>query len=248
MSDTEGQRDLDVGEQGGNSGSMGAKSKTGGIPKNPKKGRTSAKRMFTLAIKALEEAISNEQSQSVVESLFLNISQCLSKVQSEHALYLMNILGDDDEDVPDEEVSWLLECSARYASIGTAKDKYLNKTDDATKVKEEVMLKKRTVKFEKSSLTSCIENLKEISADVSVSTRVIKEEQQRMKSQLNRYLTAQRELVLELSDEEEAEGELALCTKMERLCLQANVLAGKRTEEEEQTKKDVSAKNQKGQV
>lgn len=248
MSETEGQRDLDVGEQGGNSGSMGAKSKTGGIPKNPKKGRTSAKRMFTLAIKALEEAISNEQSQSVVESLFLNISQCLSKVQSEHALYLMNILGDDDEDVPDEEVSWLLECSARYASIGTAKDKYLNKTDDAPKVKEEVMLKKRTVKFEKSSLTSCIENLKEISADVSVSTRVIKEEQQRMKSQLNRYLTAQRELVLELSDEEEAEGELALCTKMERLCLQANVLAGKRTEEEEQTKKDVSAKNQKGQV
>ena len=110
------------------------------------------------------------------------------------------------------------------------------------------MLKKRTVRFEKSSLNSCVENLKEISADVSVSARVIKEEQQRMKIQLDRYLTAQRELVMELSDEEEAEGELALCTKMERLCLQANVLAGKRTEEEEKIKKDVAAKNQKGKV
>ena len=90
MSDSEGSRDPNEGKQGGDSGSMGgARAKTGGISKNPKKGRTGAKRMFTLAIKALEEAMSNEQSQSVVESLFLNISQYWAKVQSEHALYLI---------------------------------------------------------------------------------------------------------------------------------------------------------------
>ena len=80
--------------------------------------------MLTLAIQSLEEAISNNQSNSVVESLFVGISQCWSSVQAEHAKFLECIL-DDEEDVPGEQVMWLMECSTKYANSGTMKDKYI---------------------------------------------------------------------------------------------------------------------------
>ena len=57
-----------------------------------------------------------------------------------------------------------------------------------------------------------------------------------MKCQLERYLTSQRELVMELDDDEDVEKELAVCGRMEKLCLQASVSAAQRTEEEEKTK------------
>ena len=211
-------------------------SNEGGHVDRPKQGRTTAKRMFTLSIKSLENAMSNAQSKSMINTLFDNVSEYWSKLQDEHAKYLNRLLGDDDENIPDEEVKWLLECSTKYANAGTAKDKYINQSDNAAKIIKEVNIKRRGLKFEMSSLASCIDNLNQVSVDLSASAQVIQETHQRMKCQLERYLTSQRELVMELDDDEDVEKELAVCGRMEKLCLQASVSAAQRTEEEEKTK------------
>ena len=109
--------------------------------RSQKQGRTTAKRMLTLSIKALDEAIYNNQSNSVVESMFQNVIQYWSKVQVEHAEYLECIL-DDEEEIPDDEVKWLLDCSMQYANAGTAKDHYKSRESKVPAVKEEVKLKK----------------------------------------------------------------------------------------------------------
>ena len=118
---------------------------------------------------------------------------------------MTSLLGDDDEDIPDDETVWLLDCSAKYANAGTAKDKYINQSDNAAKIIKEVNIKRRGLKFEMSSLASCIDNLNQVSVDLSASAQVIQETQQRMKCQLERYLTSQRELIMELDDDEVVE-------------------------------------------
>ena len=207
-----------------------------------KRNRTSSKRMFTLAIKALNEAILNQSSYTTVEFLFQDVGKYHEQIQSHHSKYMTSLLGDDDEDIPDNETAWLLDYSAKFADAGTAKETYIN-TSHIPKMTREIKIKRRSVKFEKSSLESCVSNLNQVTADMSTSIRVIQETQQRMNGHLDRYLTAQRELIMELSDEEEADKELATCGMMERLCLQASVSAAQRTEEEEQSK--IELKNQK---
>ena len=51
----------------------------------PKQSRTTVKRIFTLSIKSLENAMSNAQSKSIINTLFDNVSEYWSKLQNEHA-------------------------------------------------------------------------------------------------------------------------------------------------------------------
>jgi hypothetical protein len=123
---------------------------------------------------------------------------------------MSSILADDDEDVPEEEVNWLLDCSSLYANAGTAKEEYINTSYNVPKMTREVKVKKRSAKFEKTSLESCVNNLNQVSADMSANVKVIQETQQRMNDHLERYLNAQRELIMDLSDDDDADKELAV--------------------------------------
>ena len=228
----------------GSNGKELGKEKAGGVNleiTKRKRKRATAKRMLTLAIQSLGEAISNNQSNSVVESLFVGVGQCWSSVQAEHAKFLECIL-DDEEDVPEEQVVWLMECSTKYANCGTMKDKYLLGNTKPTENKS-TTIKRRSVKFERSTLKSKISNLNSAASDPTASIPVIQDAQQSMKNQLERYLTSQKELILEMSDEDEAESEMAMCEKMEKLCLDASVAAGKRTKSEESAKKNQEKKH-----
>ena len=73
----------------------------------------------------------------------------------------------------------------------------------------------RSAKFEKSSLYSKIENVNKVVNNPSATLQVIKETQQSMKDQLQRCLSTQRDLMLELSDEEEADKEFAICDELD---------------------------------
>ena len=66
-----------------------------------------------------------------------------------------------------------------------------------------------------------------------------------MKVKLEKYLAAQRELVMELDDDVDVdiEKELAACGRMGKLCLQASVSAAQRTEEEEQSEIELKRKS-----
>ena len=57
-----------------------------------KQGRTTAKRMFTSSIRAFDQAIQNNETKSVIESLFSNIDKYWLNVQTQHASYLEQIL------------------------------------------------------------------------------------------------------------------------------------------------------------
>ena len=157
--------------------------------------------------------------------MFVGISQCWSSVQAEHAKFLECIL-DDEDDVPEEQVKWIIECSTKYANSGTLKDKNLIGSAKSTG-KESTKVKRRSVKFERSTLKSKISSLNSAASDPTASIPVIQEAQQSMKNQLERYLTSQKELILEMSDEDEAEAEMTISEEMESLCLNASVFAGK---------------------
>ena len=54
---------------------------------------------------------------------------------------------------------------------------------------------------------------------------MVEETQNEMKVQLDRYLTVQKELVLQLSDDEEDGHEMSLSEKMQEMCIAASVAA-----------------------
>tara|TARA_B110001454_G_scaffold196478_1_gene199376 strand:- start:542 stop:6220 length:5679 start_codon:yes stop_codon:yes gene_type:complete len=86
---------------------------------------------------------------------------------------------------------------------------------------------KRAVKFERSTLVSCAQNLEAIAKDEDTSIDTIKEAQIELKSWQDQYMKSQKDLILITSDDEELEEEMKLSQQLQRLCIQANVEAGK---------------------
>ena len=211
-----------------------------------KQERTTAKRLLTMSITAMDKAIAKEQAISIVEKLFVNVDHRWEAAQDKHAAYLSHIQP-EDADLPAVEIQWLLGCSDAYADAGTSKKHYVNKNSaKAPAINEGVKQAKRGVKFERATLHSRIESLYTVASDETVTTKMVEETQYEMKKQLEKYLTVQRDLIIQLSDDDEVDTEMAISERMQKICLQANVSAGKRIKAKDQAMIQEGQRNRSG--
>ena len=211
-----------------------------------KRERTTSKRLFTMSIDVLNKAISKKQSVLSINKLHTIVDQRWESVQEKHAAYLAYCITDEDE-TPETEIQWLTQCSDSYADVEESKDRFLLESQEYSKQDKQCVKKsKRAVKFERSSLNSIIQNLEAVAADEETPSQVVQESQNELKKQHEQYLTVQRELIIELSDEEEVEAEMKLSEQIQKLCLQANVAAGKRVKLQDQDNSKDEIRKHKG--
>ena len=154
-----------------------------------KRERTTAKRLFTMSVDALNKAISKKQSLLSIERLFTIVDQRWESIQEKHAAYLAYSITDED-DTPETDIQWLSHCSDTYTDAEEIKERFLIEEREVNKQdKENVKKSKRVVKFERSSLNSRIQNLEAVTADETTPSRVIEESQSELKKQHEKYLS-----------------------------------------------------------
>ena len=219
-----------------------------------KQKRSTSKRLFTMSTGAMSAAISRQESIPEVHHLFTIVDQRFTALQERYADYLSCLLSDDDE-TPETESQWIEGCTdafikakmelQRYQeSENVGNDKETPKLSVASTestnivVKDEVKRAKRAVKFERSTLQSRIQNLNSALLEASATASIIKDTQTDMKTQLEKYLSVQRELIVQLSDDEEADQEMLVTEKMQAMCVNASVKASKIIQEK--TPQDVA--------
>ena len=160
-----------------------------------------------------------------------------------YADYLACLLSDDEE-TPDADAQWIEGCTDAFVKAKMKLHEYenseeVNKTMNSLKltaasadpaqpaVKDEVKRAKRAVKFERSTLNSRIQSLDSAVLEETAAASLIEETPADMKRQLEKYLSVQKELIVQLSDEEEAGNELSITEKIQTMCIGASVKASK---------------------
>ena len=210
------------------------------VIKDAKQRRSTAKRLFSMSAGAMSAAISRQESITEVHQLFTIVDQRFTALQERYADYLSCLLSDDDE-TPEADSHWIEGCTAAFmkAKMDFQGYKESNDVRDAQKetpkmtamatectkvvVKDEIKRAKRAVKFERSMLRSRIQNLDSALLEASATVSVIHDTQTDMKMQLEKYLTVQRELIVQLSDDDEADQEMLVTEKMQAMCIDVSV-------------------------
>ena len=209
--------------------------------------RATAKRLFTMATNQMSKAIDNGSSKEAVTSRFQNVYKCWADVMEKHATYLAHQYPDDGD--PSEEDAQYLEsiesvyddaektCESYLKShatktvINTTTEEHCKVTsDDPTPIANEEKRVFRACKYEEAILEAVIENLHIVTSDDRASMQTIKDAQNELKAQLERYRTAQRDYVMMLSEDDTVENETKAMKDLQLKCAQANIEAGKEIE------------------
>ena len=225
------------------------------VIKDAKQKRSTAKRLFTMSAGAMSAAISRQESITEIHQLFTIVDQRFTALQERYADYLSCLLSDDDE-TPEADSHWIEGATAAFMKAKMDFQAYKESKDvrDAQKetpkmtavatectkvvVKDEIKRAKRAVKFERSTLRSRIQNLDSALLEASATASVIHDTQTDMKMQLEKYLSVQRELIVQLSDDDEADQEMLVTEKMQAMCVDVSVKASKIIQEK--TPKDTN--------
>ena len=127
--------------------------------------RTTSKRFFTIANKEFKKLMNQNAFQSILQKRFEEVSQAWSSVMSKHAAYLALAYPEDDE-IPDEEETWLDEIALEYSKSEQALASLLQQ--DSTNVKtdtspsNEIKQAAKASKFERLQLEMSIDNMKRV--------------------------------------------------------------------------------------
>ena len=161
-----------------------------------------------------------------------------------HATYLAHQYPDDG-DPSEEEAQYLESAESMYDDAEKACESYLKShsmktisnpgTEEVTsqvmsdEQKSNLSEEKRALracKYEEANLEAVIENLHIVTSDDRSSMQTIKDAQNDVKIQLDRYRTAQRDVIV-LSDDITVESETRTMKELQLKCAQANIEAGK---------------------
>lgn len=201
--------------------------------------RTTSKRLFTMANNHLMRAISDGTDLDIIQSRFNTLKNRWLEVTEKHAQYLTVAYPECDTDSSTEgksdmisaEDDYIAKIDADYEESERAYKASMKSFDNpSTIVKKASMQVKqasRACRFERTTLGTTLSNLKAATGDKDTPSQVVKDAQEGVKLQLDRYRVAQREYVILLSDDEEVDKETTLMQEMQSMCLQENVVAGK---------------------
>ena len=194
-----------------------------------KTNRSSAKRLLTISIKDLDEAMNENRDTSVVSNKYDNIQQRWSNVMEKHSTYLAHAYPDEtkDPDIADEE--WIQTCFKSFNEVEKKYESFLKTSIACVDIQQKGKSKKtaNVLRFEKSSLETNINSLNSVVKDEEASESTIVEARNKMREQRSSYQTKQREFVELLSDDEDVEKQMKLMSQMESLYIEADLKAGK---------------------
>ena len=164
-----------------------------------------------------------------------------------HASYLAVQYPDDAEpEATDEE--WLQSVESEYDAAEHEYEKYLKSNvkiqSPSTEMTADVKKALRACKYEESTLVANIDNLRIVTFDDSAATQTIKDAQNDIKTQLDRYRNAQRDYVMLLSDDSTVDDEMKSMKAIQTLCAEVNIEAGKAIESRtsvQEVKKSISS-------
>ena len=194
-----------------------------------KTNRSSAKRLLTISIKDLDEAMNGNRDTSVVSNKYDNLLQRWSNVMEKHSTYIAHAYPDEskDPDIVDEE--WIQTCFKSFNEVEKKYESFLKASIACVDIQQKVKPKKtaNVLRFEKSTLESNINSLNAVVKDEDASESTIVEARNKMREQRSSYQTKQREFVELLSDDEDVEKQMKLMSQMESLYIEADLKAGK---------------------
>jgi len=203
--------------------------------------RRTAKRLFTMAINQLTKSINEKKPMDMIHAKYDTFKHRMNEVQEKHALFLSN-MHEDDSEPTNEETEWLENIETQADLMERTFDQYV-KASQATPVIAPVSSvpshsspispqsadkKKasRVCQYEATTLEATLSGLRiSVSAD-GATPDTIKDAQTEVKSQMERYRSAQRDYVMLLSDEEEVAKETLSMQEMQSLCAKEHIKAG----------------------
>ena len=189
--------------------------------------RATAKRLFTMAVKALNKAISDQQANEVVNERFATVQQRCKSVTEKHAYYLAYAYPDETSAVSESDEHWLDVTINEFDQVEQEYEKYVKLvTQNNTSEDDNLRKIHRLVKYEQATLQTSINCVHDVLADPDSSRIVIADAQAEMKQQLERYRTIQRDYVTLLSDDNDMNEELKICQNLQSLCIKANITVG----------------------
>ena len=194
-----------------------------------KTNRSSAKRLLTISIKDLEEAMNGNRDTSVVSNKYDNLLQRWSNVMEKHSTYIAHAYPDESRDPDDVDEEWIQTCFKSFNEVEKKYESFLKASIACVDIQQKVKPKKtaNVLRFEKSTLESNINSLNAVVKDEDASESTIVEARNKMREQRSSYQTKQREFVELLSDDEDVEKQMKLMSQMESLYIEADLKAGK---------------------
>ena len=192
--------------------------------------RATAKRLLTMTSKQMKKGISNCLPKEAVQSRFQAVYKCWMDVMEKHATYLALKYPDDTEPSSADE-EWLQPIESEYDNAESECENYLKSSVDdkcqSTDMAIEAKKALRACKYEESNLVAIIGNLRIVTDDEDAATQTIKDAQNDIKLQLDRYRNAQRDYVMLISDDAAVEAETKSMKGIQALCAEVNLEAGK---------------------
>ena len=162
-----------------------------------KQQRTTAKGLLTKAQKRVMKAIDDKLSKDIIQNRFAEVNKQWLNLLERNEQYLQ--LAFPDEEIPASETEWLELITEQYDNTEIEVDKAMKQNQImASQPMEEETQKNadRIYQFEENTLLSMIKELHIISDDSESTAQTIKDYQNELKKQFNRFRDAQRELAI----------------------------------------------------
>ena len=194
--------------------------------------RGTAKRLFTMTMNQLNKSMDDSLSPDIVQKRYSILQAKMDNVLEKHATYLA-LSHPDDSDPTEEDDSWLQAVTDEFTESEVDCDKYMKSSHNVTQVEthdvnntQELTRVSRLYKLEIAALESIFKNMKITLNDPTTSTHTIKDAQDEMKTQMERYKSIQREVIILLSNDGDVQTHTVEMQKLMDDYMQFNASSG----------------------
>ena len=153
--------------------------------------RGTAKRLFTMALKQFNKAITSNYDKAVVKGRFGEVKEAWGSVMSKNAIYL-TLKYPDDEEVSHEDESWIDEAATTFNDAENVFMQYEREGEVNNTDREGIKKSCKLLEFERDQMEVAISNLETVSKHEDATIDSIKDAQNEVKNQLNKCKEAQR--------------------------------------------------------